>query len=125
VSRVYKISLGCFKQRFSVLRSTLGARRGGERGRKGVLGLTRGLSGLPNGESSTEFSLSEELLLWRCANFLRSASAMRAAGSSAEGGALPPLRRPFTRGLPPGDLRRGSDTGEREKWFKNGPDMRP
>lgn len=65
---------------------------------------TLGVSGLPNGESSSEFSLSEELL-WRCwANFLFSASAIRAAGSFSN--AAPPLLRLFLTGVPPGDLQR-------------------
>lgn len=65
---------------------------------------TLGVSGLPNGESSREFSLSEELL-WRCwANFLLSASAIRAAGSLSN--AAPPLLRLLLTGVPPGDLQR-------------------
>lgn len=60
-----------------------------------------GVSGLPNGDSSTEFSLSEELC--RCwANFRFSASAIRAAGSPSD--AEGPLLRLLT-GVPPGDLR--------------------
>lgn len=63
---------------------------------------TFGTSGLPNGERSSEFSLSEELL-WRClANFLFNASAMRAAGSLSN--AAPPLLRLLPTGVPPGDL---------------------
>lgn len=64
--------------------------------------LTLGVSGLPNGDTSSEFSLSEELL-WRCwANFLFSASAIRAAGSLSS--AAPPLLRLLLTGVPPGDL---------------------
>jgi len=67
-----------------------------------VCGGIFGVSGLPNGESSSEFSLSEELL-WRCwANFLFSASAIRAAGSLSN--AAPPLLRLLLIGVPPGDL---------------------
>ena len=76
----------------------------GEEGARACLELTRGESGLPKGERSIEFSLSEELL-WRWwANFFLSASAMREAGSLGGARPVPPLRRGFT-GLPPGDLR--------------------
>lgn len=65
---------------------------------------TLGVSGLPKGDSSSEFSLSEELL-WRCwANFLFSASAIRAAGSLRD--AAPPLLRLLVTGVPPGDLKK-------------------
>lgn len=64
---------------------------------------TLGDSGLPKGESSCEFSLSEDVL-WRCcANFRLSASAMRAAGSLST--AAPPLLRLLLTGVPPGDLK--------------------
>lgn len=62
---------------------------------------TLGDSGLPKGESSREFSLSEEVLWRRWVNFFFSASAIRAAGSLSN--AVPPLLRLLT-GLPPGDL---------------------
>ena len=79
-------------------------REEGQEEEQACLELTRGDSGLPKGELSIEFSLSEEVL-WRWwANFLLSASAMREAGSLGTARLLPPLRRGFT-GLPPGDLR--------------------
>lgn len=68
------------------------------------MGQTLGVSGLPNGDSSSEFSLSEEMLWRLLANFLFSASAMRAAGSLREAGA--PLLRLLLTGVPPGDLHR-------------------
>lgn len=63
-----------------------------------------GVSGLPNGDRLSEFSLSNELL-WRCwANFLFSASAIRAAGSLRDAGT--PLLHFLLTGVPPGDLQR-------------------
>lgn len=65
---------------------------------------TCGASGLLNGDCSSEFSLSDESS-WRCwANFLLSASAIRAAGSLSAAG--PPLLRLLLTGVPPGDLQR-------------------
>lgn len=78
--------------------------------------LTLGISGLPNGESSSEFSLSAELL-WRCwANFLFSASAIRAAGSPSN--AAPPLLRLLLIGVPPGDLQRKEGKCSGDSWYK-------
>ncbi len=63
---------------------------------------TLGVSGLLKGEGSAEqFSLSNESSLCLCANFLFSASAIRAAGSDEH--ATPLLLRLLT-GVPPGDL---------------------
>lgn len=77
---------------------------------------TLGISGLPNGESSSEFSLSAELL-WRCwANFLFSASAIRAAGSPSN--AAPPLLRLLLIGVPPGDLQRKEGKCSGDSWYK-------
>lgn len=64
--------------------------------------LTRGVSGLLNGEGSAEwFSLSNDLSRSLCANFLFNASAIRAAGSD---GHTVPLLLLFRKGVPPGDL---------------------
>lgn len=74
---------------------------------------TFGVSGLPNGDKSSEFSLSDELLRRFWANFLFNASAMRAAGSPRD--AEMPVLRLLLTGVPPGDLK--TQCRKKEKLF--------
>lgn len=78
-----------------------------------VWGRILGVSGLLKGEGSAEqFSLPNESSLCLCANFLFSASAIRAAGSDEH--TTPLLLRLLT-GVPPGDL----STKRSLTWFRS------